>query len=129
MYENAIREIARLKHPQVLVPLATRSAVNFLLRYFVPPNLVCMNTNRQELLSLVNGCYKMPADFLREGGRVSLLSRFDMAYLDSLEPEYWYIAYDYVIKGGYLIGRVKSPDERFERWAKAVNYHDGVCLL
>lgn len=120
--KSTFKEIAELDNPQVLLPLATRGAVEYLLNYFEQRSLICMNHNRQELLSIPSGCYKMPANFLKSESRVSLIvGAFDLVYLPNQTLQYWYLAYQYVRKGGYIIGKPVGVDKRFEQWVKAVN--------
>lgn len=119
--ENVLKSVAELENPQVLLPLATIGAVDILLNYFNPRDLICYNPNRKQLLEIPDPCYKLPANFLRADSRVSLVEgAVDLAYLDGCHPGYWYIAYNYVVKGGYMVGQESNPDERFERWASAV---------
>ena len=58
---------AEYDKPQVLVPLANKRNTDILLEYFEPKNLICMNTNRQELFEINGGCFRLPANFLRGG--------------------------------------------------------------
>ena len=116
---GAIEEVALLSNPQVLIPLATPKIVELLSGYLPPKNFYCMNPDRPQLLSISPTCYKMPADFLSSNGRVSLVRNFDLAYLPP-KPVYWYIAYNYVLPGGYLVGEAFDGDYRFKRWFQSV---------
>ena len=116
---GAIEEVALLSSPQVLIPLATPKIVDFLSDYLPPKYFYCMNPDRPQLLSINPTCYKMPADFLHHGGRVSLTRNFDLAYLPPMAA-YWYIAYNYVLPGGYMVGKSFDADDRFCRWLSSV---------
>jgi len=131
MFKDIFIETAELDNPQVLLPLATQGAVNILLEYFKPRSLICMNRDRKELVAIQSGCYKLPANFLRDDSRVSLImGAFDLAYLPDLSPVYWYLSYQYVGKGGYLVGNAINKDKRFARWLKAVNAeNDNIVMV
>ena len=129
-YDTALNEIAKLDKPNILLPLADAGAVNYLLKFFKPRALICYNRDRKKLMEIDNGCYKLPADFLRADSRVSLISgAVDLVFLNALPPSYWYISYNYVVKGGYMVGSVMNPDTRFDRWARAVNFENGVLIV
>ena len=120
LLEQIFLDVSKLNRPNVLLPRCSRGAVSVLLEYFEPISIVCMTTDRQEIMSIEAGCYKMPADFLMPGGRLSLIrNSFDLVYLPGLEQSYWYISYDYVIGGGYMAGTCPEPDERFTRWLQS----------
>jgi hypothetical protein len=116
-------------NPQVLVPLANKENTELLLEYFEPRNLICMNINREKLFEINGGCFRLPANFLREGGRRALIpGAFDLAYLPGI-PSYWYISYNYVRKGGYLVGGAVASDKRFENWMKALSAENGMVKV
>ena len=125
---GAIEEVALLDRPQVLIPLATPKIVDMLAEYLPPRNFYCMNTDRSQLLSIIPTCYKLPADFLSSHGRVSLQPNFDLAYLPPI-PSYWYIAREYVLPGGYMVGEMPKSDPRFERWVAAMDGYEGEGLV
>jgi hypothetical protein len=128
LLSEVLKETAEYKNPQVLIPLATKNIVDLLLKYFRPRNLICMNTDRQELFEINGGCYRLPADFINPYGRKALVpGAFDLAYLPS-SPAYWYLAYNYVRKGGYLVGNA-AEDRRFKNWAKALGYENSVLAV
>lgn len=120
---------AEYKSPQVLVPLADKENTELLLEYFEPRNLICMNTDREKLFAINSVCFRLPANFLFEGGRRALIAgAFDLAYLPGI-PEYWYVAYGYVRKGGYLVGGAVGFDKRFDNWMEAVGANNGVVQV
>lgn len=129
MFENIFNETAKFDNPSVLVPLADTSTVNKLIKYFEPRSIVCMNTNRSALLKIPYDCYKMPANFLNENGRVSLnLNAFDLAVVPNI-ADYWYVSYNYVMKGGYIVGEPAMSDRRFSNWSKAVRMKNGIVTV
>ena len=123
MFEEVLQGAAELKSPQILVPLADQGAVTILVRYVDPKGIVCVNPNREELIGIrCDKCYKLPSNFLYEGGRLSLIKEaFDVVYLSGrCSSEYWYIAKQYVMPGGYMIGLNSNRDARFSRWLSAL---------
>lgn len=125
-----LNEVSKLDKPNVLLPLASAGAVDYLLKFFNPRALICYNRKRSELMKIECDCYKLPADFLNADSRVSLIpGAVDLVYLDALPPTYWYISYNYVIRGGYMVGSVMNPDERFNRWASSVGFDNGVIQV
>jgi hypothetical protein len=112
-----------------LLPYAIQDVVLFLVGYFKPRSLICYNPYREALDEIDFDCYKLPANFLNSKSRLSLIKgAVDLAVLHNLPPEYWYIAYDYVIRGGCLVGDVANIDERFIRWGDVVGYNQGVIV-
>ena len=115
-YAKVFEDVALLNKPQVLLPFATQDVAYFLLDYFEPRSLICYNPYREALNAIDVACFKLCANFLRQNSRLSLVEgAIDLAVLHNLPPEYWYIAYDYVIKGGLLVGDVANLDRRFEK--------------
>ena len=70
----------------------------------------------------------MPADFLSSHGRVSLQPNFDLAYLPPISI-YWYIAREYVLPGGYLVGEMPESNPRFDRWVTSMGGYVGEGLV
>ena len=128
-YAKQLEDVAKLDNPQVLLPLAVQDVVYFLVGYFKPISLICYNPNRETLNQIDVTCYKLAANFLNSKSRLSLIEgAIDLVVLQNLPPEYWYIAYDYVMKGGFLVGDVANSDKRFEKWGDAVGYNQGVIV-
>jgi len=128
-YADIFRDVAKLDKPQVLLPYATHDVALFLVGYFKPRSLICYNPYKEALDEITFDCYKLRANFLNSKSRLSLIEgAVDLAVLHDLPPEYWYISYEYVMKGGCLVGDVANIDERFNKWGDAVGYNHGVIV-